>query len=913
MAAPSAGAAGGRAAGAGCPPAAAANPGLPFIAGISASTSVQAGHFTDQNGQPRLWVCDQMYGLVSNAGRWNGSGGGTFQQDYDSYFSERAAQGVTAVLVEFVGSTPNGGAFDNGNTWDNVPPFNTGQDPTSGLNGTYWARFDYMLGSALRNGITIFPIFDITYNSASGECFNGWTDTQFQAFGAALGGRYKNQPNLMWMFGDDTFPTTDDTFFNFILTGLSGAGDTHPVTAMWLAEYTSRYNTTTNVQSAWGAAHSAFNSCYTYNAGYFCIEYAYSEVISEGASALLPVVWNNGYHFQGGASYDHTNDRSWRQEIWWCLTAGARGVTTYSHSNYLWNAAADVATVTSDWSFANCLNNVVSTYQSWPQWYKLLPDLSSAFVTAGRATRVAGLTAGGGGGAYEPAFTNSWVTASITPDGTLAVCYLPNSTTITVNTALLATGWTATWIDPVTGGATSAGAGPTFNSTAKGNNSQGDPDWALAFQAPPLGSAAAPGLPDYLPQPPGWFPGSNAVQAEPGGIPFYVQPQPTDQNAAPSAAITITGTAAAAGAGSAAAVVTQAVIATAAAAGSVTAAATAISAATAAGAGAASAVATQIAPASSAGAGTVTGVVTQGAAGAAAGAGAVTAVVTQAAAAASAGTGAVSDVVTQIAGASAAGAGLVTATGASSGAATAAAAGAGSVTAVVTQIAPAAAAGAGVVTTAAVQGAGGASAGAGTAGPAPVTQAAPATAAGAGSVTNVITQIAIAAAAGAGSVTATGTVTGAGSTASAAGAAAVTALATQSATGTAAGAGAVTATAVQAAKATAAGAGSVTAAGYITGTASAAGAATATAKATQAATAVSAGTGALAALAVQQAAAASTGAGSVTAAGAVQLAFTTGTLTSATAAASALTAATTPGAAAGGVLTAGTTTTGGPS
>jgi hypothetical protein len=891
-------------------------PQVPYIAGLAGTPG--PGWFTDQNGQPRLWVCDQMYGLVSNAGRWNGSGGGTYQQDYDRFFSARAAQGLTAVLVELVGSFPDGGVFDNGNTWDNVPPFNTGQDPASGLNPAYWARFDYLLNSALNNGITIFPIFDITYNSASGECLNGWTNAQYQAFGAALGARYKNQPNLMWMFGDDTFPTTYDTFFNFILTGLSGAGDTHPVTAMWLAEYTSRYNTTTNAQSAWGAAHSAFNSCYTYNAGYFCIEYAYSEVISEGASALLPVVWNNGYHFQGGASYDHTNDRSWRQEIWWCLTAGARGVTTYSHSNYLWNAAADVATVTSDWSFANCLNNVVSTYQSWPGWYRLLPDLSSSFVTAGRGSRVAGLTAGGGGGAYEPAFTNSWVTASITPDGTLAVCYLPNSTTITVSTALLATGWTATWIDPVTGGATSAGAGPTFNSTAKGNNSQGDPDWALVFQAPPLGSAAAPGLPDYLPQPPGWFPGSNAVQAEPGGIPFYVQPQPTDQNAAPPAAITITGTAAGAGAGSAAAVVTQAVIATAAAAGSVTAAATVISAATAAGAGAASAVATQIAPASSAGTGSAAGAVTQGAAGAAAGAGATAAIVTQAATAASgaagaatanavqaaaagaAGAGAVVDVVTQIAGAAAAGAGSVTAAGASSGAATAAAAGAGSVTAVVTQIVPAAAAGAGAVTTTAVQGAGGTAAGAGTAGPAPVTQIAPATAAGASAVTDVVTQIAIASAAGAASVTATGTITGAGSTASAAGAGTVTALATQAATGTAAGAGSVTAAAVQAAKATAAGAGAATAAGYITGTASAAGAATATAKATQAAAAVSAGTGALAALAVQQAAAAITGAGAVTAAATVAAAFTAGALTASTAPGATLTASGAPA----GVLTA---------
>ncbi len=49
---------------------------------------------------------------------------------------------------------------------------------------------------------------------------------------------------------------------------------------------------------------------------------------------------------------------------------------------------------------------------------------------------------------------------------------------------MLASGWAASWIDPISGATSSAGSGPTFNSTAKGNNSQGDPDWVLVFQAP---------------------------------------------------------------------------------------------------------------------------------------------------------------------------------------------------------------------------------------------------------------------------------------------------------------------------------------------------------------------------------------------------------------------------------------------
>ena len=42
----------------------------------------------------------------------------------------------------------------------------------------------------------------------------------------------------------------------------------------------------------------------------------------------------------------------------------------------------------------------------------------------------------------------------------------------------------------MSGAKTAATAGSTYNSTAKGTNSQGDPDWALAFQAPPAASTA---------------------------------------------------------------------------------------------------------------------------------------------------------------------------------------------------------------------------------------------------------------------------------------------------------------------------------------------------------------------------------------------------------------------------------------
>ena len=440
------------------------------------------GYFTDQYGQPKLWVASETWALFNNAGAWNGSGGGTYEQDFDNFFSQRAAQGVTVTMLDVVDGVD--ATYANGNTWDGVTPFVSGGNPTTGLNSTFWTRVDYMMNSAARNGITIGFVFNSEYDTPTGGAFAGWTSTEFQAYGAAVGGRYKGQRNLIWLFGNDAWPTAYDSDWDSILTGIRGAGDTHMVGAWWEAEYTSRYETDNNLAASWGETNSAFNFCYTYNAGYWVAEYAYSETSSPDSQAnLLPVIWGDGYFYQGsGGGYDSTLDRAMRQETWWWLASGSRGILTEAENIYHWTSTAPAA-VTGNWFFAHNLGNIVTAYTSLPGWYELLPDLSSTLVTGGRGTRVSGYTAGGSGGTYENSFANSWVAASKTPSGSLAVMYLPNHTTITVNTALLAGGWAASWVDPITGAASSAGTGPTFNSTAKGTNSQGDPDWVLVFQS----------------------------------------------------------------------------------------------------------------------------------------------------------------------------------------------------------------------------------------------------------------------------------------------------------------------------------------------------------------------------------------------------------------------------------------------
>jgi hypothetical protein len=72
---------------------------------------------------------------------------------------------------------------------------------------------------------------------------------------------------------------------------------------------------------------------------------------------------------------------------------------------------------------------------------------------------------------------NDYVTAAKTPDGRLALIYLPTKRTISVNREALPTGSRAAWIDPASGASRPVPMSDTF--TTPGTNAGGDGDWLL--------------------------------------------------------------------------------------------------------------------------------------------------------------------------------------------------------------------------------------------------------------------------------------------------------------------------------------------------------------------------------------------------------------------------------------------------
>lgn len=433
-----------------------------FIADTAGSGTAQ--HFVDQAGDPILVRGYVLWGLLMNAGRW----GGTWQSDLEDAVTALQAMGCNVLYTEPLGNTQNGGAFNNGNTWDSVAPF-TSTSPVT-FNTTFWQRSDYLFDLCEAAGITVF--FNFAYSDdLDSAALSGFSTTQFSQYGTALGNRYKTRPNLVWMMGGDYFDTFN-TQVSAVKTAIRATGDTHLFGVQNYPETSSRKDIENNSTQSTGTNNSEFNFVYSYNAIYWGIEYAWAE------SSPLPVIWGDG-HFDQNTTADR---KVMRDLLWWTMSLGGRGMIYGSEGTWAWGSGA-LSALTSD-TFPNTdMGGMLDLFANFTNWHQLVPDTDNSFVTAGRGTKSDYVTSsGGGGGEYNSSDTQApYVTASVTADGTLAVAYFPVDQTITVDDTELAAGYTATWVDPVSGSTSSATIASTYSPT--GNNSIGGPDWLLVFQA----------------------------------------------------------------------------------------------------------------------------------------------------------------------------------------------------------------------------------------------------------------------------------------------------------------------------------------------------------------------------------------------------------------------------------------------
>lgn len=407
-------------------------------------------YLVDQQGNPFLMIGDDAASLMVNGPL----------SDADYYLANRASHGFNVVGIELI-CNEYGGGRANASTFDGLKPFTTADD-LSTPNEAYFARCDKMIRSAARHGITVM------LNPAEAAGFismmraNGVD--KCKAYGRYLGNRYNSFDNLVWKSGCD-FQTwqdpTDDAVVKAVASGIKETDPRHIQTLQL------------NYLVSSSLDNPNWSDVVTLNAAYTRYP-VYAEVLKDyNLSPAVPV-----FLIEASYELEHGTDpeRLRRQEYWSFLAGGCGHVFGNGYIWLLkagWKTHLDSTGVT---QFGYCM----ALLQSRP-WYSLVPDQSHTLVTAGYGTYSSG------GTPFDSISENDYVTAASTPDGKLALAYIPTARTITVDLTKLSGSVTARWFDPTTSTYRGIAGSPFPNTSAHvfstpGTHADGASDWVLVLE-----------------------------------------------------------------------------------------------------------------------------------------------------------------------------------------------------------------------------------------------------------------------------------------------------------------------------------------------------------------------------------------------------------------------------------------------
>jgi hypothetical protein len=437
----------------------------PRVGTLQVAASPQAGYvyplklssnrryLVDQRGRPFMIVGDSPQAMIGNL----------TLQDAATFIADRKAAGFNSLLVDLLCAKYTG-CRDDGSTIEGVKPFTTPGD-LSTPNPAYFARAEKFIRLAASAGMVVFldPIET-----------GGWLGTlksngaaKDYAYGRFLGRRFKSLPNIVWMSGND-FQTwsdpADDAVVLAVARGIRSVG-TSQLQTIELNFLVSASRDDPRWQPIVG-----LDAAYTYAP-------TYAEVLKEyNRRPSVPVFMvEAGYEFeQNSAAISPGEPATLRRQEYWSMLSGATGQFYGNH--YTWQFA-DGWKEKLDTPGSTQIGYLVKLFSGRP-WYRLVPDQTHKLVTDGYGTS----------SSTGPVDSSDYVTTAVTPDGTLAISYLPAGGTISVDLGRLAGPVNAQWYDPSNGSYEPVSGSPFPNSgrvdfTSPGKNADGDTDWVLVLTA----------------------------------------------------------------------------------------------------------------------------------------------------------------------------------------------------------------------------------------------------------------------------------------------------------------------------------------------------------------------------------------------------------------------------------------------
>jgi hypothetical protein len=407
-------------------------------------------YLVDQQDKPFLLIGDAPQALMVNVST----------SDAATLLADRASRGFNAVWIMLLCNDYSGGRSD-ATTYDGVAPFTTAGD-FSTPNETYFSRCDTVINSAKSNGLTVILDPIDTGGFISVIASNGLT--KCEALGEYLGNRYKDFDNIIWMSGSDfqlwTTPS-DDAVVKAIASGIK-AKDTRHIQTLELSYYVS-----SSLDDPNWADIVTLNAAYTYYP-------AYDELLKDyNRTPIVPAfLIETDYEGENAATLE-----TLRRQEYWTFLGGGCGHVFGNH--YVW-------ALRSGWQnnldtpgvreFGYC-RALLQTRA----WQSLVPDQGHILVTAGYGTYFSN------GNPHLSITANDYVTAAATPDGALALAYVPSSRSITVDLTRMSGSVNARWYDPTAGTYQSISGSPFANTGSQtfstpGTHADGASDWVLVLE-----------------------------------------------------------------------------------------------------------------------------------------------------------------------------------------------------------------------------------------------------------------------------------------------------------------------------------------------------------------------------------------------------------------------------------------------
>lgn len=381
-------------------------------------------HLVDSANSPQVWIGASPWALTMVPSKG----------DISLYLADRAERGVNVVLVRLTDHYYS----DQRPRWLNYyqdPPFNSsfwnGSLDFTSPNEDYWHHVDWTIREAYSHGIAVLgsPAY-VGY--LLGEA--GWADhmidngtERLRRYGEWIARRYKDYPNLVWVMGGDSRPSTykkdvtDEV--NAVAEGIKSIDSAHLMTAHSVRNRSA----VDDYNRAWLDVNSSYGDATTVHKR-VRIDYQRRMVLP---TFLIEARYGN----EGGV-----NEQQIRAQMYNALFAGAFGQLYGNAPQWYFSAesvdyAADIKGL--DWrqqldDFGAQSIRVVADLAEEFTITRLTPDFDHEVMTSG---------AGDEGQGYAP----------LAYGENVALAYLPNRRTVTIDTSVFEGPITARWRNPADG------------------------------------------------------------------------------------------------------------------------------------------------------------------------------------------------------------------------------------------------------------------------------------------------------------------------------------------------------------------------------------------------------------------------------------------------------------------------------